>query len=86
MIIDYAPGGDLMQMLTKKNYLSEAAVKFYGAQILLGLEQIHKMGVLYRDLKPENVLIDEVGNLKLADFGISKDISDLKRTKTVIGT
>ena len=86
MIIDYAPGGDLMQMLTKKNNLPESTVKFYGAQILLGLEQIHKMGILYRDLKPENVLIDEAGNLKLADFGISKDISTLKKTKTVIGT
>ena len=86
MIIDYAPGGDLMQMLTKKNNLPESTVKFYGAQILLGLEQIHKMGILYRDLKPENVLIDEAGNLKLADFGISKDISTLQKTKTVIGT
>lgn len=74
MIIDYAPGGDLMQVLIKKNNFSESTARYYAAQVLLGLEKIHKLKVIYRDLKPENILLDEDGNIKLADFGISKNV------------
>ena len=75
-----------MQLLQRKNNFSENSARYYGAQILIGLEDIHNKGIVYRDLKPENLLIDEEGVIKLADFGISKDLSRSKRTTTQIGT
>lgn len=70
--MDLCAGGELFYLLHRKGKMKEAAAKFYFAEILLGLEYIHKKGIVYRDLKPENVLIDIDGHIKLADFGLSK--------------
>ena len=65
-------GGELFFYLRKYIRLSEDAVQFYAAEILLAIEYMHKNKILYRDLKPENILLDEEGHIKLADFGLSK--------------
>lgn len=70
--MDLCAGGELFYLLHKRGRLPEQAAKFYFAEILLGLEYIHSKGIVYRDLKPENVLIDIDGHIKLADFGLSK--------------
>ena len=70
--MDLCAGGELYYLLHLKGRLNEQAAKFYFAEILLGLEHIHKKGIVYRDLKPENVLLDIDGHIKLADFGLSK--------------
>ena len=72
MVIDYCPGGDLGNLLNKKNKLSEKDACFYIVPILLALEHLHKNSIIYRDLKPDNVLIDEDGYSKLTDFGLAK--------------
>ena len=70
--MDLCAGGELFYLLHQKGRLNEQSAKFYFAEILLGLEFIHSKGIVYRDLKPENVLIDIDGHVKLADFGLSK--------------
>lgn len=63
---------------------SEPLSRFYGAQVCLGLEYLHKMGLIYRDLKPENIMIDHKGFIKITDFGFCKQLKD--RTYTLCGT
>ena len=71
LVMDYCPGGDLMNYLLNKDTLSEDEAKFYIAEIILGVENIHKNKCIHRDLKPDNILIDINGHLKLSDFGLS---------------
>ena len=71
-VLDYCPGGELFFQLTKTGRFPEEKAKFYAAQVILALEHIHSHGFVYRDLKPENVLLDHLGNVKLTDFGLSK--------------
>jgi len=78
LVLDFCAGGELFHHLQKKGPLVEEEAKFYFAEILVALEHLHSLNIIYRDLKPENVLVDLNGHIKLADFGLSKEV-DLKR-------
>jgi len=71
-VIDFLNGGELFYHLRREQRFSEERAKFYAAEILLALECLHKNNIIYRDLKPENVLLDSKGHIKLTDFGLSK--------------
>ncbi|XP_067946871.1 serine/threonine-protein kinase LATS1-like isoform X4 [Watersipora subatra] len=69
-IMEYIPGGDLMALLIKMGIFEEPLARFYIAELVLAIESVHKMGFIHRDIKPDNVLIDKDGHLKLTDFGL----------------
>ncbi|KAH0790000.1 AGC family protein kinase [Histomonas meleagridis] len=75
MVIDYCPGGELFHRLYNVGSLPIEECKFYIAQIALALDHLHSIGFVYNDLKPENVLIDADGYLKLTDFGLASQLS-----------
>jgi serine/threonine protein kinase len=72
-VLDYCAGGELFFHLGREGKFSEDRSRFYAAQIVLALEHLHSLNVIYRDLKPENVLLDHLGNVRLTDFGLSKE-------------
>ncbi|WOL13923.1 serine/threonine-protein kinase D6PK-like [Canna indica] len=73
LVMEFCPGGDLHTLRQRQpgKHFSEQAVKFYVAEILLALEYLHMLGIIYRDLKPENVLVREDGHIMLSDFDLS---------------
>jgi len=87
-IMDYVNGGELFYHLQKDKTFKEDRARFYCAQIVCGLAYMHSKGVLYRDLKPENLLITAEGNISMTDFGISKQglIAANAKTATFCGT
>lgn len=74
LVMEYLPGGDMMTLLMKKDILSEEETRFYLAQTILAIELIHKNGYIHRDIKPDNLLLDGSGHLKLSDFGLCKSV------------
>lgn len=72
-VLDYCAGGELFFHLCKVGKFSESRASFYAAEIVLALEYIHQLDIVYRDLKPENVLLDARGHVRLTDFGLSKE-------------
>jgi len=72
-VMDFCVGGELFHHLHNVGRLNEEQAKFYFAEVLLAIEYLHSHGIVYRDLKPENVLIDIDGHICLADFGLSKE-------------
>lgn len=72
LIMEYLPGGDLMTILIKRDILPEPEARFYMAECILAVESVHKLNYIHRDLKPDNILIDKEGHVKLADFGLCK--------------
>lgn len=84
--LEYCPGGELFHRLGKKKAFAPSVAKFYITEIFVALEHIQNLGFVYRDLKPENVLLDEEGHCKLVDFGFSRPCTADGRMHTVCGT
>lgn len=72
--------------LGKVQKFSENEAKFYFAELLLGLQHLHDLDIVYRDIKPENILIDIDGHVKIADFGLSKIIPQRQRSHSFCGS
>eukprot|EP00027_Filamoeba_sp_ATCC50430_P008144 CAMPEP_0168554480 /NCGR_PEP_ID=MMETSP0413-20121227/7801_1 /TAXON_ID=136452 /ORGANISM="Filamoeba nolandi, Strain NC-AS-23-1" /LENGTH=437 /DNA_ID=CAMNT_0008585221 /DNA_START=27 /DNA_END=1338 /DNA_ORIENTATION=+ len=87
-VLDYVSGGELLYRLQQCKHFDEDTARFYAAEILCAIEYLHNLGVIYRDLKLENILINDDGHIMLTDFGLSKTGMNgpKARTKTVCGT
>ncbi|XP_054586147.2 rho-associated protein kinase 2 isoform X2 [Nothobranchius furzeri] len=87
MVMEYMPGGDLVN-LTSTYDVPEKWAKFYAAEVVMALDSIHSMGFIHRDVKPDNMLLDRHGHLKLADFGtcMKMDSTGMVHCDTAVGT
>jgi serine/threonine protein kinase len=84
MLLEYVIGGELFSHLRKAGRFANETTRFYAGAIVLALQHLHSMDIVYRDLKPENLLLDDHGYLKITDFGFAKKVED--RTWTLCGT
>ncbi|KAJ3211982.1 serine/threonine protein kinase psk1 [Entophlyctis luteolus] len=85
LILQYAPGGELFSHLSSQRMFDEDTAAFYIGELVCAIEHLHGLGIIYRDLKPENVLLDADGHILLTDFGLSK-VALGGSTRTICGT
>ncbi|GAU43823.1 hypothetical protein TSUD_399150 [Trifolium subterraneum] len=87
LIMEYLPGGDMMTLLMRKDTLTEDEARFYVGETVLAIESIHEHNYIHRDIKPDNLLLDRYGHLRLSDFGLCKplDCSQLEEKDFSIG-
>jgi len=71
--MEYVNGGELFFHLSRSRVFGEDRTRFYGAEIISALGYLHSQGIIYRDLKLENLLLDKDGHIKIADFGLCKE-------------
>lgn len=81
LIMEFLPGGDMMTLLMKKDTLSEEVTQFYIAETALAIDSIHNCGFIHRDIKPDNLLLDARGHIKLSDFGLCTGLKKSHRTE-----
>ncbi|KAI4335263.1 hypothetical protein L6164_013927 [Bauhinia variegata] len=74
LIMEYLPGGDVMTLLMREETLTETVARFYIAESVLAIESIHRHNYIHRDIKPDNLLLDKNGHMKLSDFGLCKPL------------
>ena len=89
LILEYCPCGDLARVLKRQSAdrLSEDQARTYACEIILAVEHLHSLNILYRDMKPENVLVGRDGHIKLTDFGLSKEINgDVYSSRSFCGS
>eukprot|EP00826_Nyctotherus_ovalis_P006997 TRINITY_DN11711_c0_g1_i4.p1 TRINITY_DN11711_c0_g1~~TRINITY_DN11711_c0_g1_i4.p1 ORF type:complete len:239 (-),score=55.17 TRINITY_DN11711_c0_g1_i4:451-1167(-) len=87
MVMDYCRAGDLGHVLQREGRFSESRARIYLAEILLAIEELHRHEIIYRDLKPDNVVLDEEGHAMLTDFGLSKQgIKEADSTQSFCGS
>eukprot|EP00834_Sanchytrium_tribonematis_P001555 NODE_39_length_35218_cov_0.479655.p18 type:complete len:251 gc:universal NODE_39_length_35218_cov_0.479655:21845-22597(+) len=84
VVMEYICGGELFSYLRKSQRFPNQVARFYAGEVLLAFEYMHSKDIIYRDLKPENLLIDKNGNIKITDFGFAKVVPDV--TWTLCGT
>lgn len=84
--LEYAPGGDMRRLISRHKKISISDIRIYLSEIAICLNSLHHQKIIYRDLKPENILITSSGHIKIADLGLSKDISIVNSTSTFCGT
>ena len=85
-VLEYCQGGELFNLIQKHKQLDESQTRFYACQLTLALESLHSKNIIYRDLKPENVLLDKDGYIKITDFGLSKTNVIENDAKSICGT
>ena len=83
-LMEYIKGKELFDVIRDIGLLSKLQTQFYGASLMLSVDYLHERKIVFRDIKPENVIVNQSGYIKLIDFGTSKEIID--RTNTIIGT
>lgn len=81
LIMEFLPGGDMMTLLMKKDTLTEEQTQFYVAETVLAIDSIHKLSFIHRDIKPDNLLLDSRGHIKLSDFGLCTGLKKSHRTE-----
>lgn len=87
MAFDYHNGGELFFHLQKRHRLPEKEVKVYAAEMYIALKYLHRKGIIYRDIKPENIILDRNGHIKLIDFGLAKKLPrGARHTRSFCGT
>lgn len=84
--MDLCTGGEIFFHLNRLRQFTEEQSKFYFSEILLGLEYLHSKNVVYRDIKPENILLDIDGHIRIADFGLSKIIPKRQKSYSFCGS
>lgn len=85
-VMQFMKGGELFQHLRISRRFEEKRARFYSAQLALGLGHLHSKNIVYRDLKLENILMDDVGNVYVSDFGMAKMIKQNELAMTFCGT
>jgi serine/threonine protein kinase len=85
-VMPFIKGGELYKVFKSQKRLSEDVVKFYAAQIIMAVGYLHSKGIMHRDLKLENILVDEAGYLKIIDYGLAKTLKPNEVSKTFCGT
>ncbi|KAF4339707.1 agc ndr ndr kinase [Fusarium beomiforme] len=73
LVMEYMPGGDFLGLLIRHNILLEPVAQFYIAEMILAIEEVHRLNFIHRDIKPDNFLISATGHLKISDFGLAFD-------------
>ncbi|KAM7279544.1 hypothetical protein ACFE04_006678 [Oxalis oulophora] len=80
LVLEYCVGGDLMSLLRQDTRLPEESIHDLAFDLIKALQYLHSKGIIYCDLKPSNVLLDENGHIKLCDFGLARKLSDISKT------
>lgn len=86
LVIPFIPGGELFTYMRNTDSFADDQVMFYTAQVVLAFEYLHAMDIVYRDLKPENVLLDCDGYVRMVDYGFAKRLGSDKKTYSFVGT